>query len=478
MTTPVILSGGTGSRLWPLSRSDNPKQFLNLHGDAPMIVETARRTRGDGFNDPIIVAGEAHRFHAAAAMADAEISLSALILEPAARSTAPAIALAAHLVNRQDPDGLILCCPADHVITDPGVLLSAIEEAKQAAQEGYLVTFGIAPDRPETGFGYVEQGDQLSQSAVHVVRSFVEKPDRAGAEAMLENGGFLWNAGIFLMKASTYLEELKAFEPEIYSASAAAMDDAINDMDFIRPSIPAFKACPNVSIDYAVMERTDKAAVIPVALNWSDIGSWDAMLKLGDKDSDGNVLLGDVVGHGMENSYVNAQSRLVACVGTRDLAIVETPDAVLVADRSVTQNVKHIFDQLKAQGRREAVHHTRVERPWGSFETLALGQRFQVKRIIVKQGGTLSLQKHHHRSEHWVVVEGTARVTVGSEARLLAENESVYIPLGEVHRLENPGKVPVVLIEVQTGTYLGEDDIIRLEDIYNREAVPADASAS
>jgi mannose-1-phosphate guanylyltransferase/mannose-6-phosphate isomerase len=486
MITPVILSGGTGSRLWPLSRSDSPKQFLALHGDEPMIVETVRRTCGPDFAPAIVVAGEAHRFHVAACMAGAGLELAALILEPAARSTAPAIALAAlqAIENRQNAEdaSLILCCPADHVIGDVPAFLQAIKAARAAAENGSIVTFGITPSRPETGFGYIRKGAVINADAtadpVYRVDSFVEKPDKAKADTMLADGLHLWNAGIFLMRADVYLTELEAHAPAIASAARNAMAKSVNDLDFIRPDIQSFENCPSLSIDYAVMEKTSLAAVIPVDPQWSDIGSWDALFATGNPDEHGVVSRGDVITHGVTNAYLRGSNRMIACVGVSNIAVVDTPDAVLVVGRDQAQDVKHIFDRLKSEGRRETVHHTHVDRPWGSFDTLALGDRFQVKRIVVKPGGILSLQKHHHRAEHWVVVAGTARVTVGESVSLLSENQSTYIALGEVHRLENPGKVPAVLIEVQTGSYLGEDDIIRLEDLYNREAVPKDAKTA
>ncbi len=478
MITPVILSGGTGSRLWPLSRTDSPKQFLKLHGEHPMIVETALRTQGPLFLPPIIVAGEAHRFHVAACMQDADVELSAIILEPAARSTAPAIALAAHFALQSNKDAIILCCPADHVIENEPDFIDFIELALPAAKKGHLVTFGINPTSPETGFGYIRKGQKAVSTGVFTVDEFFEKPELSKATSFLEAGDYLWNSGIFLMRADAYLEELKKFQPDIFLASAKSIDSARPDMDFIRPDDVEFCQSPNLSIDYAVMEKTSKAAIVPVSLNWSDIGSWDALYSLGTADMNGVVKTGDVLTQDVKNSYIHAGSRLVACIGVEDIAIIETADAVLIAARDQTQNVRHLFDQLKTEGRREAVHHSYVERPWGSFETLALGDRFQVKRIIVKPGGILSLQKHHHRAEHWVVVEGTARVTVGEKVCLLSENQSTYIPLGEIHRLENPGKVAAVMIEVQTGAYLGEDDIVRLEDLYNREAIPASAKTS
>lgn len=470
MIYPVLLSGGTGSRLWPLSRSDSPKQFLSLAADQPMIVETALRVSGQEFANPLIVAGEGHRFHAAACMADAGIKLEALILEPAGRSTAPAIALAAHYLVEKDPDAVLLCCPADHVIANPSALIDVVTIALPAAQNGALVIFGIEPDRPDTGFGYIRQGQPYGDGSkeLFAVNEFIEKPDMKHAEEMLAVGGYFWNAGIFLMRADSYLEELNRLQPKIFNATEKAMQNAVPDLDFIRPNVGAFTACPSLSIDYAVMELTNKAVVAPAKLQWSDIGSWNALYENGAPDKDGVVMVGDVVTHQVTNTYIRSEGRLVACVGVSDLAIVETADAVLVARRDKAQEVKQIYEQLAAENRREAMHHTLVDRPWGSFETLALGPRFQVKRIIVKPGGVLSLQKHHHRAEHWIVVEGTATVTIGEEVRLITENQSTYIPLGEVHRLENPGKFPLVLIEVQTGSYLGEDDIIRLEDVYKR----------
>ena len=472
MIFPVILSGGSGTRLWPLSRIDSPKQFLSLAGGKPMIVETAARISGPEFAAPLIVAGDSHRFHVAATMADADIDLEALILEPAPRSTAPAIALAAFYFANKHPQAIMLCCPADHVIGNPDEFRRAVLEARPAAEAGALVVFGIEPTGPETGFGYIRRGAPWrgDSTTLFDVDGFVEKPAQARAEEMIASGSHYWNAGIFLMRASAYLAELKRLQPDIHDACANAMHGAVPDLDFIRPEASAFEKCPSDSIDYAVMEHTDAAVVAPVKLDWSDIGSWNALYENTDADENGVVRIGDVMARDAANSYVRAESRLVACIGVRDLAIVETADAVLVAARDQAQDVKHIFDALSANNRREAAHHIHVDRPWGSFETLALGSRFQVKRIIVKPGGVLSLQKHHHRSEHWIVVEGTATVTIGEMVQLISENESVYIPLGEMHRMENPGKFPLVLIEVQTGSYLGEDDIVRFEDLYQRVA--------
>ncbi len=473
MIYPVLLSGGTGSRLWPLSRTDNPKQFLSLTGKKPMIVDTALRVSGPGFAKPVIVAGEGHRFHAAACMADAGIELEALILEPMGKSTAPAIALAAHYLVAKDPEAVVLCCPADHVITNPDLFHQSVRQAQSAAIAGALVTFGITPGGPKTGFGYIRQGARINNGTddIYQVDGFVEKPDRTTAKEMLEQGGHLWNAGIFLMRASSYLAELKRLQPEIFETTRDAMQNSQPDLDFIRPDASVFETCPSLSIDYAVMEHTNLAVVAPVELSWSDIGSWDALYENGVADNNGVVAHGDVMAGDATDSYIRAESRLVACIGISNLAVIETADAVLVASRSRAGEAKDIFNRLSAENRREAAHHIHVDRPWGSFETLALGSRFQVKRIIVKPGAVLSLQKHHHRAEHWVVVEGTANVTIGNDVTLVSENQSTYIPLGEIHRLENPGKFPLVLIEVQTGSYLGEDDIVRLEDVYKR--IPA-----
>ncbi|MGA4494234.1 mannose-1-phosphate guanylyltransferase/mannose-6-phosphate isomerase [Vreelandella venusta] len=479
MILPVILSGGAGSRLWPVSREHYPKQFLNLHkDDVSLLQEAALRLKGVvNAGDPIIVCNEEHRFLVAEQMQQVGFKGSQIILEPCGRNTAPALAIAALAATEINVEAELLVMPADHVIKDVTAFSDAVEKGQTLSQQGKLVTFGITPASPHTGYGYIKRGSALSEG--FVVEAFVEKPDLAAAESYLKTGDYLWNSGIFLFKVSSYLEALKQYAPDILTSCQAAYQARTEDMDFLRIEEAAFAQCRNESIDYAVMEHTKQAAVVPMSPGWSDIGAWDALHELRsteDKHS-GNVVHGDVMLHETQNSLVYSDSRLVTAVGVKDLIIVETDDAVLVADRHQAQDTKLIANALKAAGRKEFQSHQQVYRPWGHYRTMVLTDSFQVKEIVVNPGGKLSLQMHHHRAEHWVVVQGTAQVTQGeghgdiSKLRsfLLSEDESTYIPLGTVHRLENPGVIPLKLIEVQTGSYLGEDDIVRYNDKYGRE---------
>ncbi|MCG3169191.1 MAG: Mannose-1-phosphate guanylyltransferase 1 [Pseudomonadales bacterium] len=469
MLIPVLLSGGVGSRLWPVSRELYPKQFLPL-ADArhSLFQQTLARLDGiPGLGEPIVVCNEEHRFLVAQQLHELGHRNASILLEPVGRNTAPAIALAAIDALQQTEDAVLLVLPADHVIADCATLQRVALQGLTLAAEGRLVTFGIVPGTPETGYGYIRRGEAVAGGG-YAVSHFAEKPDLATAEGYLASGDYLWNSGMFLFRADRYLEELGRHAPGILSACRNAYDSAADDLDFIRIRKEAFLACPSDSIDYAVMERTERAAVLPLDCGWSDVGSWGALWAAGEPDADGNVTRGDVLLRGASNTYVRADSRLVAAVGVRDVVIVETPDAVLVADKDASQDVKHIVAHLKLEGRSEALLHKRVYRPWGSYESLVSSDRFQVKRIVVDPGQHLSLQMHHHRAEHWVVVKGTARVTCGDHELMLHEDQSTYIPLGTRHRLSNPGVIPLEIIEVQSGSYLGEDDIVRFEDVYGR----------
>ena len=461
---PVLLSGGSGTRLWPLSREAYPKQFLPLAGDDTMVQATWRRVEALADLAPIVVANEEHRFLVAEQLRQVGAPVPAILLEPVGRNTALAIAAAALQAMAGGANPLLLVLPSDHVVRDVVGFQRAVREASSAAEAGALVTFGIVPDAPETGFGYIqaEAGDGLRQ-----VLRFVEKPDAATARSYLDAGGYYWNSGMFLFRASRYLEELARFRPDIVDAVRAAHAAARHDGDFVRLDKDAFSACPSDSIDYAVMEKTADAMVLPVDIGWNDVGSWSALWDVAERDADGNAHHGDVIAVDSRNSYAYAQ-RLVALVGVDDIVVVETDDAVLVARKDKVQEVKQVVARLKQEQRSQAVLHREVHRPWGSYDSVDNGGRHQVKRIKVKPGAALSLQMHHHRAEHWIVVSGTAKVTRGDETLLLSENESTYIPLGVKHRLENPGKVPLELIEVQSGSYLGEDDIVRFEDVYGR----------
>ncbi|AYN29779.1 mannose-1-phosphate guanyltransferase [Buttiauxella sp. 3AFRM03] len=470
---PVILAGGTGSRLWPLSRVQYPKQFLNLTNNQSMLQVTLHRLFPLISENPIVICNEAHRFIVAEQLLQLNKLAKNIILEPVARNTAPAITLAALAAQRNsaDYDPILLILAADHVIQDEEVFREVVQNALPYAESGKLVTFGIIPTQPETGYGYIRRGnslDGLSLISGFEVAEFVEKPDITTAEAYVASGEYYWNSGMFLFRAGRYLEELKKFRPDILSACEKAMANIDPDLDFVRVDEAAFLACPDESIDYAVMEKTADAVVVPMDAGWSDVGSWSSLWEISTKNQQGNVHHGDVISHDTENSFIYAESGLVTTVGVKDLVVVQTKDAVLVADRNCAQDVKKIVEELKASGRHEHHNHREVYRPWGKYDTIDSGDRYQVKRITVKPGEGLSLQMHHHRAEHWIVVAGTAKVTLGEEVKLLGENESIYIPLGVTHCLENPGKIPLDLIEVRSGTYLEEDDIVRFQDRYGR----------
>jgi mannose-1-phosphate guanylyltransferase / mannose-6-phosphate isomerase len=467
---PVVLSGGSGSRLWPLSRELYPKQLLNLCSDQSMLQDTVARLGGrSDVAAPIIIANQEHRFVIAEQLRKLGVEPAAIVLEPFGRNTAPACAVAALLATVNDPDAVLLVLPADHLIRDVDAFNTAVDVALTAAGLGRLTTFGITPTAPETGYGYIRQGPALAGApGAHQVAGFVEKPDAARAAAYLAEGGYLWNSGMFVFPAAALLRELESHAPDVLSATRAAVDGAVRDLDFLRLAPDAFARAPSVSIDVAVMERTEAAAVVPCALGWTDVGAWSALWEVGERDGDENVLIGDVAAYNVGGSYVRSEHGLVAVVGLDDVVVVSTDDAVLVASREAAQDVKHVVDRLKAAGRNEPRAHRKMHRPWGSFQSLHTGERFQVKMLTVAPGARISLQRHHHRAEHWVVVNGTALVTRDGEQLYVYENQSVLIPIGAVHRLENPGKVPLNIIEVQSGSYVGEDDIVRLEDSYGR----------
>jgi mannose-1-phosphate guanylyltransferase/mannose-6-phosphate isomerase len=472
---PVVLSGGAGTRLWPMSREALPKQFLRLTSDHSLLQETLLRLRGlDGLRPPVVVANAEHRFMAAEHLRGIDVSPAALVLEPVARNTAPAIAAAALWLVKQDPEAVMLVLPADHHIPDAAALRAAVTAALPAAQAGLLVTFGVVPRWAETGYGYIERGEALPAApGAYRVARFLEKPNEETAQRFLASGSHYWNSGMFLFQARSFLAELERLQPAVVSATDAALAGAKRDLDFLRLDAAAFARNPSVSVDYAVMEHTDRAAVLPVSFPWTDLGSWKALWEVGDKDGQGNVARGDVKLEGARDCYVFSERRLVAALGVQDLVIVETADAVLVAHREEAQRVRQLVDDLRSGQRNEHLTHTRVYRPWGSYEGVDSGHRFQVKRITVNPGEKLSLQMHHHRAEHWVVVVGTAKVTRGDETIVLSENQSTYIPLGVQHRLENPGRIPLQIVEVQSGAYLGEDDIVRFDDAYARVDKPA-----
>ena len=477
MLIPVVLSGGSGTRLWPLSRELYPKQLLPLVGERTMLQETVARLDGvAGVAAPIVVCNESHRFMVAEQLRGSPAQ--AIVLEPVGRNTAPAVAAAALVAlgharvcdaksPAPDDDPVLLVLPADHVIRDVPAFQDVVAIGRRAAEQGRLVTFGVVPDRPETGYGYIrrERGD----GPAYEVAEFVEKPDYQTAVRYVQSGEYYWNSGMFMFRARTWLEELGRYAPAMLAACEAAVAAATRDLDFTRLPAAEFGACPADSIDYAVMEKTTAAVVVPLDAGWSDVGSWSALQDALPTDADGNVTSGDVIAEGASGCYLHATSRLIAAVGLRDHVVVETKDAVLVAPRDRVQDVKALVARLKAQGRYETSLHREVFRPWGSYDSIDSGERFQVKRLVVKPGASMSLQLHHHRAEHWIVVSGTARITRGEESFLLGENESTFIPMGTRHRIENPGKVMLHIIEVQSGSYLGEDDIVRFEDVYGRE---------
>ncbi|MDQ7989778.1 MAG: mannose-1-phosphate guanylyltransferase/mannose-6-phosphate isomerase [Candidatus Dactylopiibacterium sp.] len=475
MLQPVILSGGSGSRLWPASRETYPKQLLPLTGDDSLLQVTATRLQGfpGEVGAPIVVTNEQYRFVLAEQLRQAGHPSDRIILEPVGRNTAPALTLAALVARAEGEDPVLLVMPADHIVAREDAFREAIAEGLQHAQQGALVTFGIVPERAETGYGYIRSADACGATARQVA-AFVEKPDAARAAAYVASGEYFWNAGIFMVRASVWCRALEALRPDMVGACRDALAGGSRDADFIRVDKARFAACPADSIDYAVMERLadhpdlGAAVVVPMDAGWSDVGAWDALWQVSDKDGAGNVARGDVMLEQTEGSLVFAQSRLVATVGVKDLVVVETPDAVMVADKACAQDVKAIVSRIKATGKSLTEAHRKVHRPWGWYDSIDMGQRFQVKRIVVNPGATLSLQMHHHRAEHWIVVSGTAEVTNGDKVLLLGENQSTYIPLGTVHRLANPGKLPLEIIEVQSGSYLGEDDIVRYEDTYGR----------
>ncbi|MGZ8184870.1 MAG: mannose-1-phosphate guanylyltransferase/mannose-6-phosphate isomerase [Methylobacter sp.] len=463
---PVILSGGSGTRLWPLSRGQYPKQFLPLVSDHTMVQETLLRLAGlVGLKAPIAVCNEDHRFMMAEQLWEIGAKPTAIILEPVGKNTAPAVAMAA--LSAESPDDVLLVLPADHVISDIEAFHKAIVEAEILAGQGFLVTFGIVPTEPETGYGYIKR-DSLQQGAAFNVAAFVEKPNLDTATQYLQTGNYFWNSGMFAFTAGSFLKELEKFNPKMLAICEKALKAAKVDLDFVRLDKEIFSSAPSDSIDYAVMEKTDKAVVIPLDAGWNDVGSWSALWDVTDKDPLGNAISGDVLTVDTENSFIYAENKLVAVIGVHDLVIVETKDAVMIASKDRVQEVKQIVTRLKELKRREADIHRKAYRPWGHYDSVDSGDRHQTKRIVVKPGAKLSLQKHHHRAEHWVVVKGTALVTKADEKILLSENESIYIPLGTVHCLENPGVIPLEIVEVQSGSYLGEDDIVRFDDKYGR----------
>ncbi|CAB3739012.1 mannose-1-phosphate guanylyltransferase/mannose-6-phosphate isomerase [Paraburkholderia rhynchosiae] len=473
---PVVLCGGNGTRLWPMSRGQYPKQYLKLTGEKTLLQQTVLRLAHiTGTAEPIVVTNGEQRFLVAEQLRQADVKPSSIVLEPVSRNTAPAIAVAALLALRESPDALLLVLPSDHVIVDEAAFAQAVQAAVPIALSQHLVTFGMHPTEPHTGFGYIRRGAPLPEGdAAYVVDAFVEKPDRANAMQFIDDGGYYWNSGMFLFTAAAYLDALRRHAPEIARQAELSLAGARFDSDFVRLDEAAFAASPSVSIDYAVMEKTARAAVIASGdLGWSDVGSWSALAGLADADAAGNALIGDVLAEAVSNSYVRAEHRMVAAIGVDNIVIVETADAVLVAHRDKVQDVRKIVERLSASGRRESVMHRRVARPWGAYESIDEGDRFQVKRIVVNPGAQLSLQMHHHRAEHWIVVRGTALVTNGDQQIMLSENQSTYIPIGVTHRLTNPGRIPLELIEVQSGAYLGEDDIVRFQDTYGRAEAAA-----
>ena len=468
--SPIIMCGGSGTRLWPLSRSQFPKQFIPLVNDTSMLQDTLARLPLE-HQAPVFICNEDHRFLVAEQVKQVKCNDATILLEPQGRNTAPAVALAALNALASSKDTLLLVLAADHVIRDKQKFHQAIDVATIAAEQGELVTFGIMPTHAETGYGYIKKGSKQGsekENGTYKVAQFVEKPDKKTAQAYLTSGEYLWNSGMFLFKASRYIEELEKFRPDILAACQEAMTKVEKDLDFIRPDRKAFLQCADESIDYAVMEKTADAVVVPLDAGWSDVGSYSALWEVCEQDAQHNVLKGDVIVHDTRNSYIHSQNKLIATLGVDNLVIIDTPDAVLVADKDKVQNVKDIVNELKALQRPETKLHREVYRPWGKYDSVDHGERFQVKRITVNPGAKLSVQMHHHRAEHWIIVSGTAKVTLDEKTILLSENQSTYIPIGVVHALENPGKLPLEKTEVQSGSYLGEDDIIRFEDRYGR----------
>jgi mannose-1-phosphate guanylyltransferase/mannose-6-phosphate isomerase len=465
---PVILAGGSGTRLWPLSRKHYAKQYLTLDGKMTMLQATVARISNLPCAAPLVICNEETRFLAAEQLRKIGQDRALILLEPTGRNTAPAIALAALEAVANGDDPVMLVMPADHKINDPEAFIAAVEGAVPLALSDHLVTFGITPTHPETGYGYIRSGIAISDSGALKIDAFVEKPDLATAEGYIAEGGYFWNSGIFLFRASRYLEELGAQRPDVLDACRAAHVGRESDLHFLRFNEAAFLTSPDVSIDYAVMEKTHASGVVPLDAGWSDIGSWSALWDASEKDGDGNCEVGEVLSVNGSGNYINAGSRMVAAVGLENMVVVETKDTVFVAPKNRVGEIKDLIAQMTAQGRPELDHHREVVRPWGKYDSIDAGERYQVKRITVNPGAKLSVQKHHHRAEHWTVVRGSALVTRGAETILLSENQSTYIPLGEIHALENPGKIPLELIEVQSGSYLGEDDIVRFEDKYGR----------
>jgi len=468
MIFPVILAGGAGSRLWPLSRQLYPKQFLPLgESELTLLQSTIQRLQGLESAPPILICNDQHRFLAAEQVRQLGMEQVTILLEPVSRNTAPAIALAALQAVSREKDSILLVLAADHLVRDVAAFQECVRKALPLAEAGKLVTFGIVPTHPETGYGYLEKGREIVPGCFAVNR-FVEKPDLPAAEDYVSTGDYYWNSGMFMFRASRYLEELERLQPNMLSACRSAFEQGSQDLYFTRVDLAAFAACPEQSIDYAVMEKTSEAAMVPLDAGWSDVGSWSALWDVSAKSPEGNVLKGDVLQQDTRNTYVHSESRLVATVGVDDLMIIETKDAVLVAHKNHVQDVKSIVERIRNDGRHEHINHRKVFRPWGMYDSIDDGHRYQVKRITVRPGAKLSVQMHHHRAEHWIVVSGTAKVTKGDKTYLVSENQSTYIPVGQIHALENPGVIPLELIEVQSGAYLGEDDIVRLQDVYGR----------
>ena len=470
MLIPVLLAGGVGSRLWPLSRESYPKQFLALQDNNTLLQNTIKRLHGlENLAAPITVCNEEHRFLVAEQLRQLNIHDSKIILEPEGKNTAPAVALAAMQIAKSNPEALMMVLPADHVIKDDALFRETLTQGVHSAKQGQLVTFGIVPNAAETGYGYIKRGQPMGSNNAFSIAQFIEKPEQEIAQRYIEEPGYYWNSGMFLFTAERYLQELQKFAPDIFEACQLAMGHITADLDFVRVDTAAFAKCRADSIDYAIMEKTDSAVVLPLDAEWDDVGSWSALWNTGDQDENGNVMQGDVTAIDVENCYLHSDSRMIATIGLKEHVVIETSDAVLVAPRDRVQDIKQLVNQLKVENRSEATTHRKVYRPWGHYESIDSSERFQVKNITVNPQQQLSLQMHYHRAEHWIVVEGTAKVTCDDKEVLLSENESTYIPIGATHRLENPGKVPLVLIEIQSGSYLGEDDIVRFEDIYGRE---------